>query len=171
MPHMTRALRAPLCTALALAVATACGRNDDRADNTAVATTPAPEVTTSASGGAVSTADATNVIDVESLTLGRAVGPDNKVTDEADDFRPSDTIFAVLETDDDDAANQQLTARWTYGRDNQVVSEQTQTVAGGDDARTVFQLAKPSGWPTGNYRIQILHNGREIKTANFEVKN
>jgi hypothetical protein len=157
-----------MLAAAAIALAAACGRNDaDRVDNTAT-TTPAPEATTSASGGAVAT-DVGSGVDIEGLQLGRAVDANNRVANAMEDFRPNDTIYAVVETDDNEAGKQ-LVARWTYGDNDQLVAEQTQTVAAGSETRTVFKLSKPSGWPKGEYHVRILHNGQEVKNAEFEVK-
>jgi hypothetical protein len=105
---------------------------------------------------------------VTDVKLGRAVGADKRVTDETDDFRPADVIYAVVETQGS-GSTAALQARWTY-EDGQVVDEASQniTAAGGDF--TEFHISKPSGWPKGKYKVEILLNGQPAETEDFEVK-
>ncbi len=51
----------------------------------------------------------------------------------------------------------------------QVISEETRTVATGEKARTVFK-GKAGGWAPGKYHFRVLYNGKETKSAEFEVK-
>ena len=146
-----------------LFVLTAC--NDRNKTNEARVATDSVVASTSSAGTITSDSD----VDIESLDLGRTVGADGKITDKTDEFRPSDTIIAVVETDDNQAGKE-LLARWTYGDNNQVVLEQRQTVVTGSDARTTFRLTKPTAWPTGTYHVRILYNGKEVKSEEFTVK-
>lgn len=145
--------------ALALAIvisATACGRDNEATPDT------------TAMGSAAGMVD--SPLKVSDVTLGRTVGADNRIADETDDFKPNDTIIAVVETDG--AANgHALVARWTF-EDGQVVEEQTQTVSStGGKAYTQFRLSKPSGWPVGKYKLSVMMNNSEVESEEFEVKN
>lgn len=143
-----------LAFVLALAPALAACGGRDEAD---VETQPATEVT----------AEALRVTEVE---LGNAIGADKRVTDvrETDDFGPMDTIYASVETEGT-ASGSTLTARWTY-QDGQVVDETTQTISPTGPAVTEFHIAKPDGFPTGNYQVEILLNGTSVEKKDFEVK-
>jgi hypothetical protein len=151
-------------TTIALALAAsvtlgACGRGDD--GNVVL------RDTATYGGAAAGTMD--GALRVTDLSLGRTVGSDNRISDETDDFKPNDTIIAVVETDGN-ASGQTLVARWTY-EDGQVVEEQTQTVsATGGKAYTQFRLSKASGWPTGKYHVRIYMNNNEVESEEFEVK-
>lgn len=136
--------------ALTLA-ASACGKKD----NTATVETT--------SGAA--TATPVRVTDVK---VGRALGPDKRLTAETDEFRPADIIYAVVETRGA-APNTALQARWTY-QDGQVIDESSRNIAGSGDEVTEFHISKPSGWPKGKYKVEILLNGTAAETEDFEVK-
>lgn len=139
-----------LAAALALMVGTtACNRGDR--DSTTV------------SQGDVDRA-ALRVTDVE---LGRGIDANKNITDATDDFRPNDTIYAAVKTAGTAAGT--LVARWTY-QDGQVVDETTQSISPTGDAVTEFHIAKPDGFPTGNYKVEILLGGTVVETEEFEVK-
>lgn len=107
-------------------------------------------------------------LSVTSLKLGRSLNPDRTVNDNTDDFKPGDTVFAVVETRGSEAGT--LKARWTY-QDGQVVDETAQPLApSGSESRTEFHIAKPDGLPVGRYRVEISVNGRVVDSEEFEVK-
>ena len=144
-----RFLLASACC-LSLAAAAGCSK----ADNAGTATTG-------------STATATQAVRVTDVQLGRAVGSDMRVTDETDDFKPNDTIYASVLTDGA-ASNATLTARWTY-QDGQVVDSTSRSIAPTAASATEFHISKPGGWPKGNYKVDILLNGAVVQSENFEI--
>ncbi len=152
--------RTSVALALAFSLA-ACGGKDDAATvDTGMNATTVPSTTAPVAG-------ALRVTDVK---LGRSVGADNRIADGTDDFKPNDTIYAVVETDGAASAGQSLVARWTF-QDGQLVEEQTQAVnSAGGAAVTQFRLNKPSGWPVGKYKISIMMNGSEVESEEFLVK-
>jgi hypothetical protein len=135
------------CAALSLGAA-ACG-GDRAGDETAAGTVT----------------DALSVTDVK---LGKSVDANMQITDETDDFAPTDRIHAVVSTTGT-AASATLTARWTF-EDGQVVDETTQSIAPTGPANTEFHISQANGLPPGNYRVAILLNGTEVETEEFEVK-
>ena len=38
------------------------------------------------------------------------------------------------------------------------------------DGVTDFQISKPSGWPTGKYKVEISLDGSVVQTREFDVK-
>lgn len=141
MHHLNR-IALPLCVALVL-VSAGCRGNTE----------------TGAAGAAVKVTD---------VTLGRAIGADKAVTDETDDFRPNDTIYASIATDGS-AASTSLRALWTY-QDGQVVDDSNRSIVPNTKERTEFHISKPGGWPTGNYQLEVFVDGRSVETKKFEVK-
>lgn len=118
----------------------------------------------SASGGTATEAPA-RVTDVK---VGRAIGADKRLTDETDDFKPNDVIYAVVETKGADP-NATLHARWTY-QDGQLVDSASRTLAAAGGDVTEFHISKPSGWPKGKYKVEISLNGQKTESEDFEVK-
>ena len=164
MYHRHASLRAPLAAALALLLTTACGGKADKEhDSAAVADSAA-----NASAAQAGATPASDDIDVEDLKLGKALKADSTLADATDDFKAGDTIYAVMETDANESGKQ-ITARWTMGDNDQLISEETKTVATGDKATTVFK-GKAGGWAPGKYHLRLMYNGKETKSKDFEVK-
>jgi hypothetical protein len=138
------------CIALLVATA-ACGKKDN-------ATTDG-----SSSGAATSTP-----VQVTDVKVGRSLGSDQRLSDETSEFRPSDVIYAVVETRGT-GPNTALEARWTY-QDGQTVDQSTRTISASGNDVTEFHISKPSGWPKGKYTVQVLLNGSPAGSKDFQVK-
>lgn len=150
MYHSAR--HAVTLAALLLVSAAACNKND--ADE---------GTTTTAAGGTVAASN----ISVGDVKLGKAIDANNRVTDESDDFKSADVIYASVETKGA-ATNAVITARWTY-QDGQVVDSLSTTIAPTGDAATEFHISKPGGLPAGKYKLTVLLNGAEVRTKEFKV--
>ena len=88
-------------------------------------------------------------VSVANINLGKALGPDKKVTATTDTFAKGDTIYAVVETTG--SGNATLKARWTYHKGDKTapVSEDSKTISASGPAATEFHVSKPDGWPLG----------------------
>ena len=109
---------------------------------------------------------ANSAVQVTEISLGKHLGTDKRVVDQADTFSPSDTIYASVHTTG--AGSTTVAARWTF-QDGQVVNERSESIAPNGDAYTEFHISKPSGWPAGKYTLHVLLNGEEVKTKEFNV--
>lgn len=160
-----------LATALIASLALA-GCNRDRAATPANApATAEPGTPTQAAPDPAMTlpgaSDANTGVNVSRIDIGSAVGGDNRVTSSATTFRPADTIYVSVESTG--AANTPLTARWTY-QDGQVVNTESKTLTSAGPTVTEFHISKPGGWPTGNYRVEVLSGDRVLQTREFSVQ-
>lgn len=101
------------------------------------------------------------------ISMGKAVGPDKKISTPSETFGKGDTIYASVDTTGSGTAI--LSAKWTYMKDGQttVVEEQTQTITG--PATTEFHISKPGGWPAGDYQVEIMVDGKSAGVKNFKV--
>lgn len=127
-------------------------------------------VTVGCRGKAADTTGTTgSAVKVTDVSLGRAIGGDKAVTDQTDNFKPNDTIYASVATEGS-AASSTLRARWTF-EDGQLVDESTRTIAPNSRERTEFHIAKPNGWPTGKYQVEVFLDDKSVETKKFEVKN
>jgi hypothetical protein len=50
------------------------------------------------------------------------------------------------------------------------VDESTRNLAASGEEATEFHIVKPSGWPKGKYKVEILLNGAPAGSEDFEVK-
>ena len=107
-------------------------------------------------------------VNVVSVDLGNAVGADNKVSSMMSTFGPKDTIYTSVMTDGT-ATNAPLMVMWTY-QDGQQVGTETKTLNTTGPAVTEFHASKPSGWPTGKYKAEVMLNGVTVQSRDFEVK-
>lgn len=115
-------------------------------------------------------APAPAAVAVGTITLGKAIGADKKVTAAADTFAKGDTIYASVETSGSGKAA--LKAKWTFHKGDKTadVSESTETLNATGPAVTAFHVSKPSGWPPGDYQVEISLDGKSAGVKKFTVK-
>lgn len=126
----------------------------------APAPTPAPKVE----------APAPAAVSVANITLGKAIGADKKVTAAMDVFAKGDTIYAAVETAG--SGNATIKAKWTFHKGDKTadVSEATETIAATGPAVSAFNISKPSGWPPGDYQVEIFLADKSVGSKKFTVK-
>lgn len=133
-----------------------------------VATTPPPATTPAPAMPAPAA-----TVQVTSVDLGNAVGADMKVATPATTFAKNDTIYAsICTTTSDPAASvpAKLGVKWTHVDSNQTVSEESRDINATGMGNTEFHIAKPDGWPTGKYKVEVSLDGNVVQTREFEVK-
>jgi hypothetical protein len=137
-------LAASLLPVLLLTVA-ACKKTE------APPATPAPTL-------AATTTTLPAPVAVKAVTLGSAIGPDKRVTTTSDVFTPKETIYAVVESDGSGPAK--LRALWTFVKGDKTakVDETVIDFPSSGPAVNEFHVTKPSGWPKGDYKVEIFLN-------------
>ena len=105
---------------------------------------------------------------VQTVDLGKSIGADKRVVSVTSNFATRDTIYASVVTEGS-AASKTIVARWSF-EDGQVVNEESQTISPSGLAVTEFHIAKPTAWPAGKYKLEILVDGAVVETESFEVK-
>jgi len=103
------------------------------------------------------------VVDVE---VGRAVDAGKRVTAPSAAFSPKDVVYASVVTDGH-VKQAVLAARWTH--DGALLDETTQKIAPDGRAVSEFHVFNPSGWVPGQYRVEILIDGRVVADREFRV--
>ncbi len=133
-------------------------------------TPPPPDVTTSTAAPATTdTTPAVVPFKVTTMDLGKAVGPDQKITEAATTFGPKDTIYVSVASEGT-APSAKLEAKWTFGDKDTKVDDKTVTITPTGPANTEFHISKPSGWPVGKYKVEVFADGNSAGTKDFEVK-
>ena len=104
------------------------------------------------------------------VDLGKAVGPDKKVTTPAETFAKGDTIYVSVDTAG--TGNAVLKAKWTFQKGGQttVVKEDTQTIMPTGPATSEFHISKPDGWPPGDYMVELTIDDKPVAVKHFTVK-
>jgi hypothetical protein len=103
---------------------------------------------------------------VRDIAIGRAVGPDKAVTAPAAAFAPMDTIYTSVVTDGK-AKTATLAARWTFR--GTLLEETEQRIAPSGTVISEFHVFNPAGWSPGEYRVEILLDGRPVGDRTFRV--
>ena len=95
---------------------------------------------------------------VSAVTLGNAIGADKRVVAASETFGARDTIYASVETTGVGPAK--LRALWTFVKGDKTAKVDETTIELNAAAPTVneFHVSKPSGWPAGDYRVEIFLN-------------
>lgn len=104
-----------------------------------------------------------------SVEVGKSVGDDKRIKETASTFGTHDTIYAAVSTEGA-SPKATLKARWTFGAKGTLVNEETRDIAPTGPAVTEFHIAKPSGWPVGNYKIEVSADGGPATTLDFVVQ-
>jgi hypothetical protein len=100
------------------------------------------------------------------LQLGKSLNPDNSIGTHTTRFKPDDTVYVSLLSDDPGYGT--VTVRWLLN--GQVVSEAKRDVSYTRSAATEFHLQNSGGFPHGNYRVEILVNGQPAGSREFRVE-
>ena len=135
----------------------ACGKKEE--PKTAPAPAPAPASAPAPAGIAVS-----------SVTTGKAIGADKKVTAATDAFARTDTMYASVDTTGSGSAK--LDAKWTYRKNDKValVKEDSMTINATGPATNEFHVSKPDGWPAGDYEVEVMLDGKPAGSKKLTVK-
>ena len=113
-------------------------------------------------------APAPAAVAVGAIDLGKAVGPDMKVTAPTATFGVRDTIYASIATTGT-SASATLGTRWTFA-DGQVVHEDSRTITPTGPAVTEFHIMNPQPWPAGAYKLEVTLDGAVAGTREFRVE-
>jgi hypothetical protein len=105
-------------------------------------------------------------LQLNTIQLGRGLNPDNTVTGSTTRFKPTDTIYAAVLTSN--AGSSTVKARWLYA--GRVVEEPERTVSYRGPASTAFHLRNPTGFPIGDYRVELYLDGRLVGDRSFRVE-
>ncbi len=92
---------------------------------------------------------------VVSVTLGNAIGPDKRVAAATDTFGAKDIIYATVETEG--TGHVKLRALWSFvkGEKTAKVDESVIEFDSAAPAVNEFHISKPSGWPKGDYKVEV----------------
>lgn len=122
---------------------------------------PAPTTTT--------TVNTTATPVVTALTMASKVDGGNNPMNSTTTFSKTDTIWAVADLTGTSTGTP-VEARWFHMTSNTQINSNTVTTTSAGEHRLPFFISKPDGWPTGDYRVEILINGNVMKGATFQVQ-
>ena len=104
-------------------------------------------------------------LQVSTLQVGRALNVDNTIAVHTTRFKPDNTIYASVLTDRTGAST--ILARWSYA--GRVVTETQKQVSYKGQAATEFRFESASGFPQGDYKVEIFIDGQPVASRDFRV--
>lgn len=104
---------------------------------------------------------------VSTLQLGRSLNPDNSVGNHTTRFKPDDTVYVSILSDEPGYGT--ITVRWLLH--GQRISEAAREVSYTRAAATEFHLQNSGGFPVGSYRVDVLINGQPAGSREFRVED
>src|SRR2546425_9390658 len=104
-------------------------------------------------------------VSVSGVALGTAVGADKRVMAATESFGTKDTIYASVETAG--TGHAKLRARWSFVKGDKTakVDETTIEFDSAGPAVNEFHISKPSGWPKGDYKLEVFLGDAETPAA------
>lgn len=114
-----------------------------------------------------------SAVRIASLQLAAQLGHDHKPIVPANLFKPTDSIYLVVTTSaPSEGVIGSLGAAWRYGvgEDEQAVHSEGKELLFSGPGTTTFEIEKPSGWPPGNYSVEVFLNGKTIKRLAYKVQ-
>ena len=103
---------------------------------------------------------------VTTIQTGRSLNSDKSVGNHTTRFKPDDTMFASVLTDGPGTGT--IGVRWRFA--GRLVSEETREVSYRDHAATEFHIQNSSGFPPGDYSVEILVDGESFATRTLRVE-
>jgi hypothetical protein len=110
-------------------------------------------------------------VSVSAVALGTAIGTDKRVAAATETFGAKDTIYASVETAG--TGHAKLRARWSFVKGDKTakVDETAIDIDAAGPAVNEFHISKPSGWPKGDYKLEVFLGDAEspVATRTFKV--
>jgi hypothetical protein len=103
---------------------------------------------------------------VETIQLGRSLNPDNSVASHTTSFKPFDTMYVSILTPERGRAT--IGVRWTYA--GRTVSEPSREVSYRGPASTEFHIQNSSGFPEGEYSVEVFLDGQSVGKRDYRVE-
>ena len=103
---------------------------------------------------------------VDTIQLGRSLNPDNSVATHTSTFKPLDTMYVSVLTPEKGRGT--IGVKWTYS--GRLVSEPSKDVSYKGPAATEFHIQNSSGFPPGNYSVEVFLDGQSVGKRDYRVE-
>jgi hypothetical protein len=103
---------------------------------------------------------------VTSIQLGRSLNADGTVGSFTATFKPTETVYVSVLTAG--AGEATLSVRWMYA--GRIISEPKKQLSAKDVAATEFNLQSATGFPPGQYTVEVFMDGQSVETRKFTVE-
>ncbi len=115
----------------------------------------------------VSSAACGSGLRVTGIQVGRSINADGTVANHTTVFKPDDSIYVSVATAG--VGSGTLGVKWIYR--GHLLGEPNKKVSYRDEAATEFHLQSASGFPVGDYTVEVFLNGQSAGTRTFKVES
>lgn len=105
-------------------------------------------------------------LEVSGVQVGKSLNSDDSVGTLTTRFKPEDTVYVSVLTDKPGTSS--IAARWFF--QGGLVSEMSKDVSYNDAGATEFHLLNTSGFPPGQYRVDVLVDDVQVASREFRVE-
>ena len=104
-------------------------------------------------------------ITVDTIQLGRSLNADQSIASQTTTFKPGETVYvSALNSARGEGT---ISVRWYMGQ--QLLSEREKRVSFQGAGATEFNISSATGFPIGDYSVEVIVNGASIGTRKFNV--
>ena len=105
-------------------------------------------------------------IAVETVQIGRSLNEDQSIAAQTTTFKPNETIYVSALNSARGFGT--IKVRWFMGA--QLLSEREKQVKFQGAGATEFNISSATGFPVGDYRVEVFVDGQPVGTRNFDVR-
>ena len=103
---------------------------------------------------------------VTTIQVGRSLNSDDSISGLTTTFKPDETLYVSALSIAPGSGT--ITAKWRWS--GRTVNEESKEVSYRDQAATEFHIQNSSGFPVGDYSVEILVDGVSVGTRAFRVQ-
>lgn len=104
-------------------------------------------------------------ITVDTIQLGRSLNTDQSIASQTTTFKPNETVYVSALNGARGYGT--ISVKWYMGQ--QMLSEREKKVDFSGAGATEFNIASATGFPEGDYRVEVFLDGRSVGSRNFNV--
>jgi hypothetical protein len=108
----------------------------------------------------------TEPLRVDTIQLGRSLNPDNSIAAHTSTFKPLDTMYVSVLTPA--RGRGKIGVKWMY--EGRLVSDPSKDVSYKGPAATEFHIQNSSGFPPGNYSVEVFLDGVSAGKRDYRVE-
>ena len=114
---------------------------------------------------AVLTAGCSQPITISTIQLGRSLNADQSIASQTTTFKPNETVYVSALNGARGYGT--ISVKWYMGE--QLLSEREKKVDFSGAGATEFNISSATGFPEGNYRVEVFLDGTSVGSRNFNV--
>lgn len=115
---------------------------------------------------AMAAAACSQPITVETIQLGRSLNVDQSIASQATTFKPNETVY--VSALNSARGHGTISVKWYYG--SQMLSERSKQVKFQGAGATEFNISSATGFPEGDYSVEVFVDGTSVGKRTFNVR-